>query len=156
MNIEELIHEDYIFINDPASSRDDLLTRLGNALHAGGFVKDSFIDAIIRRENKYPTGLPTESLKIAIPHTDIEHVNKPCIAIAKLKHPVAFKLMGNNQTDVAVDMAFMLALNDAKGHLSILQKVIQLFSDKSVLAALKASDTRKGIYNTIVQAVNRA
>lgn len=156
MYIEELIHQDYIFVDYPAASRDDLLTSLGSALSAGGFVKDSFSGAIIRRENQYPTGLPTKPLGIAIPHTDIKHVNHSRIAIAKLKQPAFFKLMGDNHTDITVDMVFMLALNDAKAHLSILQKVIQLFSDKDVLTALKAANAPKEIYNTIVQAVNRA
>lgn len=155
MKDETLFYEPYIFTDMRADSRDALLAELGGRLMAGGFVKDSFVEAIIRRENLYPTGLPTESLKIAVPHTDVDHVEKPCICIAKLAEPVAFKVMGDNHTDIAIDMVFMLALNDPKAHLDVLQKVIQLFSDKAVLAALKEARTARQIYAVVVRAVNR-
>lgn len=151
-----LINKDYIFNNYTAVSRDDLMTKLGTKLREGGFVKDTFIEAIIHRENHYPTGLPTGTLKIAIPHTDVKHVEKPCICIAKLRQPVEFQAMGNNKQTIPIDMVFMLALSDPKSHLRILQKIIQLFSDKEVLEALKAARASARIYQILIEAVEQS
>lgn len=156
MDAEQLIKKDYIFSDYKAVSRDDLIIKLGKKLQEGGYVKDSFIEAVIGRENRYPTGLPTEELKIAIPHTDVKHVHKSCICIAKLTEPVNFKLMGDNQQNIPVDMVCMLALNNPDSHLSILQKVIQLFSNKGVLKKLKEARDSEQIYETFMQAINHA
>src|SRR5699024_3371993 len=63
-------------------------------LQAEGFVKKSFEAAIVAREAKYPTALPTVPEAIAIPHADAEHILTPFIAPLRLAHPVPWSEMG--------------------------------------------------------------
>lgn len=50
-----------------------------------------------RAGRKYPTGLHTDGLLIAMPHTDSAHVNEACISIARLENPIPFHEMGNKK-----------------------------------------------------------
>jgi PTS system galactitol-specific IIA component len=50
-------------------SREELLQKVASELERKKYVKKSNKDAIISREAQYPTGLPTDVLKVAIPHT---------------------------------------------------------------------------------------
>ena len=71
-------------------TKEEALSYLTDKLISKGIVKESYKQAIIDREHVFPTGLQFESYGIAIPHTDVEHVNKEQIALMTLKEPVSF------------------------------------------------------------------
>ena len=80
---------------------------------------------------------------IAIPHTDVSHVNKKGIAIATLKQPVEFVEMGTDDEYVNAQVIFMLAV-DEKGHLELLQAILAVLQDQEVLKKLiKAKDAKE-------------
>lgn len=115
-----------------------VLARLSNLLYERGYVKETYRQAIQNREKQYPTGLPTETVGVAIPHTDAEHVNEEAIAIGILKKPVAFRLMGNMDEKIPVSLVFMLALKEPKMQLDMLQRLIALFQEKELLVELQS------------------
>lgn len=41
-----------------------------------GKVKDDFEQAVLRREQTHPTGLPSGKIAVAIPHTDVQYVKE--------------------------------------------------------------------------------
>ena len=152
--IEELLKKEYIYMDLSVGSQDELFEVLGGRLILDGYGKASYVQALKDREKKYPTALPTEEIIIAIPHTDCKYVNKSCICIAKLKEPIIFQEMGNNDSEVKVGMVFMLALNDASTHLNTLQKVISMFSNHEMLVQLKKAATVDEIYDLVLGAVS--
>ncbi|MGN7397313.1 PTS sugar transporter subunit IIA [Peribacillus frigoritolerans] len=154
MNLSELFDEELVFFNLEAASSEELLTRMARELEERKFVKESYKKAIIAREHKYPTGLPTEIMKVAIPHTDIEHVNKSCISITKLKVPVYFHQMGDHNQTVAVELVLMIALNDGQNHLNLIQQLIGLFSQKEVMWNLQHAGSAKELLNIVLQGIN--
>ena len=84
---------------------------------------------------------------VAIPHTDVSHVNKKGIAIATLKQPVEFVEMGTDDEYVNAQVIFMLAV-DEKGHLELLQAILAVLQDQEVLKKLiKAKDAKEIIEN---------
>src|SRR5512132_875649 len=95
----------------PLAARDacDAITQLGARMRAAGYVKDSFIPAVIAREQTYATGLPTEGIQVAIPHTDVEHVLRDAIAVGVLAAPVEFGEMGSPGSTVNVRLVCLLA-----------------------------------------------
>ena len=119
-----------------------------------GYAKPSYINALKEREKNFPTGLKTSSLRIAIPHTDASHVLKPCIVVTKLAKPVEFNEMGKIQTPIDVDMIIMLALNDGKKHLAMLQKVISIIGDPDQLALLEKAETSDEIFEFFNNVLN--
>lgn len=70
---------------------------------------------------------------VAIPHTDPEHVIKPAIAIATLSKPVIFKNMANPLEEVNVSIVFMMALNEAHSQVEMLQQMVQLIQNDTLL-----------------------
>jgi len=95
-------------------SPDEVLNRLGSLLYGAGYVKRSYVPAILEREKVYPTALPT-TVGVAVPHTDAQHVLNLSMAVGILTQPVPFKEMGSNgerQVDVRVVMALAIPRPD--------------------------------------------
>lgn len=103
--------ESLIFTDIDVNSREELLRTMATNLFRKGLVKESFIDAVIEREKTFATGLPTNGISVAIPHTDSEHVNKKAISVAILKEPVKFGVMGEIGAETPVQIVFMLAID---------------------------------------------
>src|SRR5699024_10293844 len=68
-------------------------------LQAEGFVKESFEAAIVAREAKYPTALPTVPEEIAIPHADAEHILTPLHRATAARPPGPVIRDGQRQGD---------------------------------------------------------
>ena len=114
---------------------------LASLLEAGGYVKDSFKEAVIEREKVFPTGLPTQLIGIAIPHTDAEHVNRGAMAVGILSDPVVFNEMGNLDSTVDVSVISMLAIANPDLLISVLRQLAASFQDKEFLVGLKSART---------------
>lgn len=146
-----LFHSDLILFDVSCNGRDELLKVLSRKFRDLGYVKDTFEQAVIERENTFPTGLPTDGVKVALPHTYPQHVNKPGILIANLKNPVNFKEMGNGVNDIPAELVFMLAVDQPEKQLSVLQKFMNIFMKKGVLQELKAAHDA----NTVLSILHR-
>lgn len=140
--IWEQLQESLMIMDMEADFCTDVFTQLGGALMREGYTKDSYIDALIAREKDYPTGLDIDGIGVAIPHTDVSHVNRAGIAIGVLKHPVTFIQMGTDDEEVRVRLVFMLAVVDPGAHIDELQRVLAVIQDTDVLERLlEAEDT---------------
>ena len=58
---------------------DAVLEHIYNTHRATNTVKESWLNAMRKREAEYPTGIELEGYSIAIPHCDSEHANQPAI-----------------------------------------------------------------------------
>jgi len=110
--------------------------KLGWALVKEGYAKESYIDALISREKNFPTGIDVNGVGIAIPHTDVSHVNKTGIAIGVLNEPVTFFQMGTDDETVEVQLVFMIAVANPNNHIEQLQRIVTIIQDKDVLNQL--------------------
>ncbi|HHY78859.1 MAG TPA: PTS sugar transporter subunit IIA [Thermoanaerobacter sp.] len=154
MKISELFHKEIIVTNLEAENREEVFRVLYKKLLDNGYVKESFLEGIIKRENTFPTGLLLNNYNVAIPHTDAEHVLKPAIAVATLSKPVIFKNMANPQEDVNVNIVFMIALNESHSQVKILQQIIQLIQNDTVLKELIEAKNRDEILKIIKEISN--
>ena len=141
--METMLHEDLIYMEYPSKERETLLKELSDILKEKGYVKDSYQEAILEREQKYSTGLNTPGIPLAMPHAEAEHVKEPAILVAKLTEPVVFKEMGNSGNDVPAKFVFMLAVSNPEGHLATLSKFMSIFSQEDKLRALYAINDKK-------------
>ncbi|UWD49133.1 PTS sugar transporter subunit IIA [Clostridioides difficile] len=133
MESMQIISSNLIFKDIEVSSNEDALKFLGQRLFDKQYVKESYIEAVIEREKKYATGLPTGIYGIAIPHTDIVHVNEPGIAIGILNEPVKFIMMGTDDTEIDVKVIFMLAVKEPQEQLQLLERLMTIFQDENML-----------------------
>lgn len=136
-SVENLtIHEDNIVVNMEAGDRVEVIRRLGGLLFQHGYVKETYVQAVLDREVVFPTGLQTNLLGMAIPHTDTEHVIKPALAIATLANPVIFQAMGSPETEIPVTIVMMLAISDPKAVIPVLRSVLFILEKNEALEAL--------------------
>jgi PTS system galactitol-specific IIA component len=153
MKIEEVLKEDCIIENLKVKTKEEALTAMCGILLAKGYVKDSFLQAILERERLYPSGLPMEGHKIAIPHTDAEHVNESVILFARLEDPVEFSSMGDPDEKILVRLVSMFALKEKKKIGFLLDVLITAYSDNDTLEAILRAPSAKEIYKFLYKAV---
>jgi PTS system galactitol-specific IIA component len=131
-----LFDRDIILFDKEAATNKEALSILADSLREAGCVSDAFKSAILERESNFPTALQTETIGVAIPHTDADKVIIPQIGFMRLKHSVKFLQMGDN-SDVQVKLIFMLALKKSDDQLKMLQTLMGLFQDKDTLTRLE-------------------
>ena len=140
-DVGRMFREDLIFIKPTIADREELLRLMGAQVEAKGMVLPSFTEAVLKRERCYPTGLRTEFINVAVPHTDACHVVTQAIVVAKVDPPVEFAAMGMSDDIIPVNYVFMLLLKKDNTQVPLLQKLMNLCADEVATSALKAADT---------------
>ena len=153
MKIEEILKEDCVIENLEAATKEEALKYMSNFLLAKGYVRKTFPEAILERERLYPSGLPMEGHKIAIPHTDAEHVNKSVILFARLAKPLDFACMGDPDEKITTQLISMFALAEKKAIGKMLEVLISAYSDNEVLDTILKAPSSKAIYGILNKAV---
>lgn len=134
------LDKDLVFTDLEAKDYKEVMEKLGGRFVELGYCKDTYVDALKKRESEFPTGLDIEGFGVAMPHTDISHVIKHGIAIAHLSEPVDFIQMGTDDEIAKVKLVFMLAVDDPNAHLDKIQDILKIIQDKEVL--VKLSETK--------------
>lgn len=145
----EELKESLIFLNGEEKCENDILKKMGGALICEGYAKDTYVQALLLREKRFPTGLDIHGIGVAIPHTDPIHVKKEGVALAVLKEPVVFRHMEDKRVRVSVRLIFMLAVLNPEAHLTRLQCVLKIIQDAEVLGQLLAAKGQKDIIRII-------
>lgn len=146
---ESLLHEELMLLDYEAKNKDELLKNLASILKERGYVKESYIEGVLEREKVFPTGLNTNGVKVALPHTDAKHVNKPAILVAKLKEPVTFKEMGMSGRDVEAELIFMMAVKNPDEQVKTLSNLMSILSKKDMLVSLYNCKTKSEIIDIL-------
>jgi PTS system galactitol-specific IIA component len=127
--------------------KDFAILELVSALEKGGYVKETFAKAVLEREIIFPTGLPTQPVGIAIPHTDCEHVKKGAIAVGILKTPVVFQEMGSLDSNVEVSIISVLAIENPDYLVNTLRQLATVFQNENFLLNLQQASTQQEVLN---------
>ncbi|WP_298592139.1 PTS sugar transporter subunit IIA [uncultured Mitsuokella sp.] len=153
--MEVAVSRDLVLLDVKAKDKFDLLMQVANRLEEKGFVKASYKDAVIAREKIFATGLPTVMGGVAIPHTDIEHVNHPAICMARLEKPVDFVIMGDDKETVPVDFIFMLAMKEAHAQIVLLQNLMGILQDEAALKLVKTHTSVEEIADFVKERLSK-
>lgn len=138
-----------------AKTKEEVFTEMANMLHNAGYVKESYLNGILKREEVFPTGLPTGDVGVAIPHTDVEHVNMPMVAAATLNEPVQFGIMGGSQEDtIDVKVVFMLAMKDGNAQLQVLQNIMGIIQDEQLLEEISSAQDEQTLLTLLEDKIN--
>lgn len=144
-----LFLEETTFLGVDEKTYKDVLEFIGNKLIKLGYVKETFTAALLKREAEYPTGLPTEPLPVAIPHTDAEHVIKPCICFIRLNKGVDFNHMIEANKTINVNYVFCIVLDNADKQIGVLQKILSIVSNSNMMNKLGKVQTSREVYDLI-------
>ncbi len=121
------------------TTKEKVLDVLAAAAVNAGFAKEGFRQAILEREEKYPTGLHTPEVEVAVPHADAEWTLQPSLLIGILQDPVIFEPMGGEGGEVNAELVFMLTIEDASEHVDFLRAFSTLMEVPQVLIEFKKS-----------------
>lgn len=133
----ELIAADSVMCRVRAGSRDEVLKLAADHLKQAGYVTDGFFQALLKRENMFPTGICFGDTCVAIPHAEPGFVKKPVMLIMTLERPVRFVNMEDCEAEIPVEIVFVLAFTDSEKHLNVLQRLSALIRDSGTAAALR-------------------
>lgn len=121
----------------PAGLRTgEIIYQLAQPLVDDDLVVSNFAEHVLKREENFPTGLPTQPIGVAIPHTDHKYVHRNAIAMGILSEPVLFEDMGGESESVPVRIIFMLALSESNKQLNALGWIMEMIQDSTFMESL--------------------
>lgn len=137
MNILDFLVPGSVALHYAAPDSKDVITHLGTLLLESGYVRETFVEAALDRERRLPTGLPLSgNVNAAIPHTEVEHVIKPGLAMATLTAPVTFQNMVSPEEAVPCQLVFVMALDRPKAQIEMLQEIAGILQDPALIEQL--------------------
>lgn len=143
---EALTNAKNIFVNVEAKDFPELINIIAQPLIEDQDVVAEYPEQVIKREEGFPTGLPTEPIGVAIPHTDAKFVHNNRVTIATLKNPIQMEVMGGmDDTKIDISIVFLLALGQSNKQLNILQKLMGILPKAELLERIKQG-TKEEIY----------
>lgn len=147
---QDLFHQDITIFPLQAKDKTDAVQQIGQKMVQAGYIKPEYIEAVLKREETFPTGLALQDTNIAIPHATPEgNVLKNGIAAAKLAEPVAFQSMEDPEQAVEVNFIFLLALKSSDEHLDMLKKLFLMFQSPEVIQELIATKDAYALINEL-------
>lgn len=129
-----------IAVGVDAASKDAVMETMGGRFVELGYCRSSYVQALKDREVEFPTGIDIDGVGVAMPHTDVSHVNRAGIGIATLREPVTFIHMATDDTPVKVKVVFMLAVDDPGRHLEKIQDILAVIQDKKILEKILTAE----------------
>lgn len=155
LNFSDLVRTDCIIDSLDVQTRDEALTAMSEHLVANGYCRETFPAAILERERIHPSGLPMAGHKIAIPHTDAEHVLSSTILFARLRRPVKFYSMGSPDETLDIQMISMFALREKKQIGDMLETLINVYQHDEILDALLHAHGADAMFEILQRAVEQ-
>lgn len=127
----------------------DAIEQLSTRLNENGYADEEYIAAIKKREGEYPTGLPSTSPAVAIPHADFNLVNKTTVAVATLDQPVDFHDMEDIKKTIPVQIVIMLAIGEPHGQVEMLQRVVSIIQNQELRESILKAETSEELLKLI-------
>ena len=146
----DLFKPELVFFDFEAADRFDFFKQMEASLKEMGYIKDSWYDAIVEREKNFATGLQFETIAVALPHVDPEHLIKPYIAVIKPKKPIVFEGMAGIGGEIPAELIVNLGLTDhAEGQVAVLQALMGVFLEADAVKDIMAQDAPEGMVATM-------
>lgn len=130
-NLMELAEKGLFRVKDYPSA-EEYLKDTADTLYTMGYVKKGFQEALLKREQNYPTGLETNTIGVSIPHADIGYAEREMIVVTKFENPVVFKRMDEPDQEIKVSISIMLLLKESHKHLEALKELSSLLMSSSL------------------------
>ncbi|MCI1986857.1 MAG: PTS sugar transporter subunit IIA [Lactobacillus sp.] len=148
--VEIQYDKNLFFIQQKFADSTAALTFLSQQLITQGYAKPGYTEAILAREQVYPTGLPSAEPRVAIPHADSKLINKTTIAVATLQQPVAFHDMEEVKTTLDISMIIMLAIKEPHGQIEMLQSVVGIIQNTKLMHQIVGATSQDELYQLIM------
>lgn len=157
MALAQLFDENLVFCLH-AENQEDLFHQVADLLEEREIVTSSYRNALLERENAFPTGLDMEFLgkdlpNVAIPHTDIAHNLTENVVVVKLDQPVTFHNMISPTQTVEVSLLFFIINNSSSSQTNILAQLMDFFTSEGNLAGLTSLNSKEELFQYISKVI---
>lgn len=152
--MEELLKPELVISNFECASAREVFESAYQFLYQNGYVKEGYLEAILKREDEHPTAIPLLDVAIAIPHVDPVYVQKSCILIYSLKNDVIFNSMLDRK-ETPVSYVFFLVLENGKKHIKALSELMKAMQDSDIVNKLKADKEAQDIFKLFAPILNQ-
>ena len=157
MELSKLFDKELVFCLT-AKSQEELFYQVADLLEERKIVNPSYKEALIKREQSFPTGLDMEFLgkdlpNVAIPHTDIAHNLTENVVVVKLDLPVTFHNMISPTQTVEVSLLFFIINNSSSSQTNILAQLMDFFTSEGNLAGLASLNSKEELFQYISKVI---
>lgn len=127
------ISKDLLFLNTNFSSTNELFQAVSKRGLKYGLVNYKFLPSIIQREAKFPTGLELGNVNVAIPHTDVDTIEHPFIALNTNSQGISFCRMDDSTVHIQARVIFILGMKEPHAQLELLQSLMNAIQNPTTL-----------------------
>lgn len=132
------ITEEDVLVVRLSGTREEVLKQMADLLFRKGYVRETYADALLEREKRYPTGLELPGgVNVAIPHADIQHVIKQALVIGAPDGPIQFNSMEDPSKFLDVHVIFLLVINNPDGYVKFLSNLAAMFQEEQFLRLVR-------------------
>ncbi|MDF7824284.1 PTS sugar transporter subunit IIA [Pontiellaceae bacterium B12227] len=148
VRLADYLQEDCILCNVDAGTRDQVISKLVEALHASlsGFSREGALEAVIERERQAPTVL-AEGL--ALPHARLDGLTKPALAMATSHHGIDFEAVGEEPVQVVV--LILTPKDDPGAYLRLVASLSKKLAEAHMLRRLSAAANAHEAFGIITE-----
>lgn len=147
---KKLFDKKLVSLEENVISRNELFEAVATKLFNEGYVEKTYFDALKKREDEFPTGLETQFLSIALPHTDPEHIKKPFVFIVKNTNNLDFLQMGDNK-ELSVKNFLFLGIKEPNKQVGLLARLMELFMNDSFVKEFNDITDGSSMYELLVE-----
>ncbi|MDO6444794.1 PTS IIA-like nitrogen regulatory protein PtsN [Colwellia sp. 1_MG-2023] len=146
MKLTELINENCTLCAVQATSKKRILELLCEkaAESYTDFNTYSLLESLMAREKMGSTGIGNG---IAIPHGRLTDGGKVVVVIATTESPIDFDAIDNRPVDIFI--ALFVPEENCQQHLSTLQSIAQIFSDKKTCKQVRKCHSSSELFNLL-------
>ena len=155
LHLFDYFDKELMFLDFECDNQINFFGKMYKILEKRGDVKDSFLNSIIEREKEFPTGLDLGKYKIAIPHTNSEHVNAEKIIFIRNKEKIIFRDMGLDLNDLETDFIFLLLVKNNGRQIQILEQLMNLLTDEEILLKLEKAKDKEEVYKLFENKISK-
>ena len=139
MPLNTSLDSELIHLHQEPQDRTTLFSFITDQLLAKGIVEESYREALLLREQNHPTAMQLETMGVAIPHVDVEHVRHERLVVVTCPQGIEFNQAEDPDLTMKVHVIFFLLLKEKDAHLEFLMKLISLFQKTAEMNALLAT-----------------
>lgn len=143
--LQDYMNLELIWLHRNFPNQESLFKSMTEKLFEKGFVTNQYYDSLITREINFPTGLSMGDYFVAIPHGGCEEIRKEFIGVVVLSEPVNMRKMDAPTCEIPVEYVFFLGINSDEKHMDMLQEIIKMIKNRSLIIAMKEAASPEDI-----------
>lgn len=146
MKLTDILNEDCTMCAVPATSKKRILEILSSKAADMSENLNTYVllESLMLREKMGSTGIGNG---IAIPHGKLTSTDKAMVVVATTEEPIEFDAIDNRPVDIFI--ALFVPEDQCQAHLTTLQSIAKIFSNKQICKQARRCDNNKALYQLL-------